>query len=59
MSKEQLLGVLRHILTFLGGILVVKGWIDESLIPETVGAISTLVGTIWSVFAKKSETPKT
>lgn len=58
MSKEQFLGVLRHVLTFIGGILVVKGWIDETLITETVGAISTLVGTLWSVFTKKIEESK-
>jgi hypothetical protein len=56
MNKEQKLGILRHFLTFVGGILVLKGWIDESIVQEVIGGFSTLVGTIWSVFAKKPKT---
>ena len=31
-SKEQLLGIVRHSLTFIGGIFITKGLIDESLL---------------------------
>jgi hypothetical protein len=58
MGKEQLLGILRHVLTFLGGVFVVQGWLDEGLIQETVGAIATLIGTVWSVLEKKKTTEK-
>jgi hypothetical protein len=30
LTKEQLLGILRHTLTFVGGILITKGIIDEA-----------------------------
>lgn len=53
MNKLQILGVARHILTFLGGILIVKGTIDESTVNEIVGSIITLAGLIWSVTDKK------
>lgn len=53
MGKEQLLGILRHVLTFVGGVLVLQGWLDESMVQETIGAIATLVGTVWSVLDKK------
>jgi hypothetical protein len=53
MNKLQILGVARHILTFLGGILVVKGAIDESTVNEIVGSLITLAGLIWSVTDKK------
>jgi hypothetical protein len=53
MNKEQVLGVLRHSLTFLGGILVAKGLVDESTFVELSGALITLVGGLWSVLVKK------
>jgi hypothetical protein len=53
MTKEQLEGLLRHTLTFVGGILVVKGYLDEAAWAEISGAAITLAGTLWSVLAKK------
>jgi hypothetical protein len=53
MSKEQVLGVIRHTLTFVGGVLVMKGFIDEVVATEIIGGVMTLTGTIWSVFEKK------
>jgi hypothetical protein len=52
LTKEQLLGILRHTLTFVGGILITKGIIDEATATEIIGGIITLTGTIWSVLAK-------
>ena len=44
MTKEVLLGLLRHVLTFGGGLLVTKGLADASMVNEAVGAIITLAG---------------
>jgi hypothetical protein len=52
-SKEQILGVVRHTLTFVGGILVMKGLVDETTVTEIIGGVMTLAGTIWSVIEKK------
>jgi hypothetical protein len=52
LTKDQLLGILRHTLTFVGGILIAKGLIDEATATEIIGGIITLTGTIWSVLAK-------
>ena len=57
MSKEQLLGILRHVLTFVGGLLVTKGLIDAGMVEQVLGGLLTVVGGLWSVFAKKSTTP--
>lgn len=54
MSKEQVLGVIRHVLTFAGGFLVTKGIVDEGLVVEIVGGVITIVGGIWSVIDKKT-----
>jgi len=53
-SKEQALGIIRHTLTFIGGLLVLKGFVDETVVNEIVGGVITLVGTIWSVVSKQS-----
>ena len=52
MKKEQILGILRHSLTFLGGLLVMKGLEDETTATEIIGGIVTLVGTVWSIVEK-------
>jgi hypothetical protein len=52
MKKEQILGIIRHSLTFIGGILLMKGLIDEATWTEISGSALTLVGTIWSVVDK-------
>jgi hypothetical protein len=53
MNKEKILGVVRHTLTFVGGLLVMKGIVDEAMTSEIIGGIMTLTGTIWSIFDKK------
>jgi hypothetical protein len=53
MNKEQVLGVLRHSLTFLGGLLIAQGLLDDAMVAELSGAIITLVGGLWSVLIKK------
>lgn len=54
MNKEQVLGLLRHVLTFVGGVVIAKGLVDEGQVTELIGGVMTLVGTIWSVWAKKT-----
>lgn len=52
MTKNQVLGIIRHALTFIGGILITKGIVDESTYLELSGAAITLIGGIWSVIDK-------
>jgi hypothetical protein len=53
LNKEQILGIVRHSLTFAGGMLVVFGIVEEGIISEITGSLITLVGLIWSVIDKK------
>jgi hypothetical protein len=55
MNKDQILGVVRHALTFLGGFLVVKGYLGESLLNELIGGTIALAGTIWSIIDKNKK----
>jgi len=52
-SKEQFLGIVRHGLTFVGAILVVKGQVSDSQWFEISGAAVSLVSVVWSVLDKK------
>jgi len=54
LSKEQIMGIIRHALTFVGGIIVMKGLVDETTITEIVGGAMTLTGAVWSIIDKKN-----
>lgn len=53
--RDQLLGAVRHLLTFGGGYLIGQGIADQATIEIAVSAIITLVGVAWSLMDK---TPK-
>lgn len=53
MKKDQALSMIRHTLTFVGGLLVAKGTIDEGMANEIGGAVVTLAGLIWGLFDKR------
>lgn len=52
LTKEQVMGIVRHSLTFIGGIVVAKGYIDNSTVTEIVGSVVTLAGAVWSIINK-------
>ncbi len=54
LSREQVLGIVRHILTFAGGLAIAKGMVDAAMVETIVGSAATLIGAIWSVVAKKA-----
>jgi formylmethanofuran dehydrogenase subunit C len=54
MKKEQILGIIRHTLTFIGGIVIMKGITDEATITEIIGGIITVTGAIWSIIEKRA-----
>jgi hypothetical protein len=58
MNKEQIMGLIRHVLTFVGGIMVAKGLASDEMSTELIGGVMTVVGSVWSIITKKS-TPTT
>jgi hypothetical protein len=52
LTKEQVLGIIRHALTFVGGIFVMRGLVDETIVTEIAGGVITLTGAIWSIVSK-------
>jgi len=53
LTKDQVLGIIRHALTFVGGILIIKGLASEAMTQEVIGAVLTAVGSIWSIIKNK------
>jgi hypothetical protein len=51
--NEKVSGLIRHALTAIGGFVVAKGLLEESLVQDAIGAVLTLTGVIWSIVAKK------
>lgn len=54
MTKEVILGAVRHALTFGGGFLVSSNWLTGSDMDAFVGAIITIAGVVWSIIQKRS-----
>lgn len=57
--NETLKGLVRHLLTAAGGVLVSKGLITEAELPTIIGSLLTIIGTAWSVANKRSPAPPT
>ena len=53
MNKEQIFGLIRHLLTVVGGGLVAKGYIDADTVYELSGALVSVVGIVWSYMDKR------
>lgn len=54
-TKSRILGIARHVLTFFGGLVVARGLADAAMVEQTVGAIITIAGFIWSIAAPEKK----
>ena len=57
LTFERVGGLIRHVLTTLGGYLVGKGYLDETTMMELVGAAMTILGVVWSWSSKPKVAP--
>jgi hypothetical protein len=55
MSLEQVLGIVRHSLTFIGGMLIMKGTVDATEWAELSGSLIAVIGGIWSIVDKNKK----
>ena len=53
MNSEQVGGIVRALVSAIGGYFVGKGLIDASTLTSVAGAAAALVVAVWSVLAKK------
>jgi len=54
MNWENIASILRHVLTFGGGIVVAKGWLSDGTVQSIIGAIIAVGGAVWGQFNKSS-----
>ena len=54
MNADQIGGIVRAILTAVGGIVVAKGWTDGATFTLISGAIVTIAGALWSIYTNRS-----
>lgn len=52
--NDQFSGVVRHILTIGAGVLIQRGYLDESSAEAIIGGVLAIVGVVWSWRAKKT-----
>jgi hypothetical protein len=45
--KDTILSILRHALTFGGGLLVAKGFLSDSTVMQLAAAVPTFAGLLW------------
>lgn len=53
MKQTQLLGILRHALSAIGGFAIYKGYVDAQEAEQLTGLIVTLFAVTWSVWEKQ------
>lgn len=54
MKMDIILGLVRHVLTLIGGYYVAKGKVDQDTANTAIGSISALIGIAWSIQHKVS-----
>lgn len=58
MNAEAFAGIVRHLMTAIGGYLVTAGVLDGGTMETAVGAIVTLAGIAWSIWQKATANDK-
>ena len=52
--NDQIAGVVRHVLTSLGGALVAGGYLTSEEWTAVAGALAVLIGIVWSILVKRA-----
>lgn len=55
MTKTEVYGVARAVLSAAGGFLVGKGYIDSETAVALAGALATVAAAVWSVKSKRGK----
>lgn len=55
MNYDQVYGVVRHLISALGGFAVYKGVVTEDEAASVVGCSLTLFAAIWSILTKQKD----
>lgn len=58
MNGEQIAGIVRAVISAVGGYLIGKGIVDAATVTAVAGAAATIVAAVWSVYSKKKPEPQ-
>lgn len=53
MNAQEVGGIVRTALAFVGGIAVGNGWIDNTTMTQIIGYATPVAVAIWSVYTKR------
>jgi hypothetical protein len=53
---DILSGIIRHVLTTVGGALVAAGYLTSDQWTTIAGALAVIIGVVWSVISKRLST---
>lgn len=56
MKREEVLSLVRHLLTFVGAVLVKKGFTDDGTLEMAIGGVMAIASMLWSNADKKATT---
>ena len=51
---DEILGLIRHALTLVGGYVIAKGYTDDATVTTIIGSAVALIGAVWSVVEKRA-----
>lgn len=58
MNGEQIAGIVRAVISAVGGYLIGKGLVDAATVTAVAGAAATIAAAVWSVVSKKKPEPQ-
>jgi hypothetical protein len=53
MNSDQIGGLVRTLIIFVGGIAVAKGWANDATVAWVAGGAATLAATAWSIWTNR------
>jgi hypothetical protein len=51
--NDQIAGIVRHLLTTVGGALVAAGYLTSDEWTAVAGALAIVIGVVWSIITKR------
>ena len=57
MNQDEILGIVRTLLSAIGGYAVAKGLLDQATMITIAGAAASIIVAIWSVTSKRPKAP--
>lgn len=57
-TKAQVLGVVRHVITVAAGVAITNGYLDSETAVQLTGWLTAGAAVLWSILSKNPKEPK-